>query len=54
MNSNDLLGWGAAAATHPRTGAYAGSPLQRFITGAIAGALPRTCTVNNLANPLPR
>jgi hypothetical protein len=44
----------AAAATNPKTGAYAGSPLERFFTGATAGTLPRTCTINNLSNPLPR
>ena len=44
----------SAAATNPKTKAYAGSPLERFVTGAIAGTLPRTCTVNNLSNPLPR
>jgi hypothetical protein len=44
----------AAAATNPRTKAYAGSPLDRFISGAISGTLPRTCTVNNVPNPLAR
>lgn len=44
----------AAAATNPKTKAYAGSPLEQFVSGAIAGTLPRTCTVNNLRNPLPR
>lgn len=42
----------AAAATNRETGAYAGSPVDLFMTGAIAGSLPRTCTVHNLANPL--
>ncbi len=44
----------AAAATNTKTGAYAGSPLERFVTGAIAGKLPLTCTVSNLRNPLTR
>ena len=44
----------AAAATNRRTGAYAGSPVDRFMTGAIAGTLPRTCTVHTLGNPLPQ
>jgi hypothetical protein len=52
--SIDHLQVPSAAATNPKTGAYAGSPLERFFTGAIAGTLPRACTVNNLSNPLPR
>jgi hypothetical protein len=44
----------AAAATNPKTKAYAGSPLEQFVSGAIAGTLPRTCTVNNMRNPLPQ
>jgi hypothetical protein len=44
----------AAAATNRKTGAYAGSPVDLFMKGAIAGSLPRTCTVHNLGNPLPR
>jgi len=43
-----------AAATNPKTGAYAGSPLEQFVSGAVAGTLPRTCTVNNMRNPLPQ
>jgi len=42
----------AAAATNRKTGAYAGSPVDLFMTGAVAGSLPRTCTVNNVGNPL--
>ena len=44
----------AAAATNRATGAYAGSPVDLFMTGAIAGSLPRTCTVHNVGNPLPQ
>lgn len=44
----------AAAATNPKTKAYAGSPLEQFVSGAIAGSLPRTCTVHNMRNPLPQ
>lgn len=44
----------AAAATNRTTGNYAGSPVDLFMTGAIAGTLPLTCTVSNLRNPLTR
>ena len=44
----------AAAATNPKTGSYAGSPLEQFVSGAIAGTLGSTCTVNNMRNPLPQ
>ena len=44
----------SAAALNPRTGRYAGSPLDRFVAGAIADTLPRTCTVHNVTNPLPQ
>ena len=44
----------AAAATNPKTGSYAGSPLEQFVSGAIAGTLGSTCTVNNRRNPLPQ
>lgn len=44
----------AAAATNPKTGSYAGSPLEQFVSGAIAGTLGSTCTVNKLRNPLPQ
>ena len=41
----------SAAATNPNTGKYQNSPLDNFITGAMNGSLPGTCSVTNSPDP---